>query len=176
MINGTGENKRIVAAAIQLVQNLNVPWLHLLYCTSYLTGVPSIFLEERLPWVLGPAIFDCSKHYMDVVILPQLPFSFSFQWVHWGLIKQIKIKKKKKEWREGEEQGTNQMKLSGLRVQAVALLPLGPRSTRLFISVPLSYGGLFSLLGLHMSLHQDNCSQQHELNSVIPPASWLTVN
>lgn len=56
------------------------------------------------------------------------------------------------------------------------LLPLGPRSTCPFILVPLSYGGLFNLLGLHMSLGQDNCSQQHELNFIIPPASRLTVN
>lgn len=118
---------------------------------------------------LGPAVFDCSKHYIDVVTLSQLPFSFSFPMNAPGSLKEKKNKKR----REGRhsEQGTNQMKPSGLCLQAVALLPLGPHSTCPFILVPLSYGGLFNLLGLHMSLHQDNCSQQHELNSIIPSAS-----
>lgn len=55
--------------------------------------------EQRLQSIFGPTILSIANvtpnmGSIDIVTLPQPPFSFSFPWMLQGLIKQMKIKKK----------------------------------------------------------------------------------
>lgn len=166
------QGKKRIVAVILLVRNLNVPWLHLFYFTLCL----SVFnLLERLPWFLAQLFMSVANIRLILSHCPSYHSLFLSNECTRVLLNKSKLKKKEK--RGGEEREAQiKWKLSGLCLQAVALLPLGQRSTCPFIWVPLSYGGLFNLLRLHMSPGQDNCSQQYELNFIIPPASWLTVS